>query len=171
MPSELPAAPGVQDDLRDEVPAQAELLRDLVRIESLLVVEQRQPLLGPAPGLPGDPRPLGFRPPFTPFTPCRRSRGAGLGRSRGAGLRLPGRRRQWDTEGATPLIMVFAAGEVLFGLLVEYQILLGQLVDPDGHHGQALGVLPLALGRHAVVVFPGSLGMKFRPARNALVHL
>src|SRR5579875_899853 len=166
MPSELPAAQGVQDDLRDEVPAQAELLRDLVRIESLLVVEQRQPLLGPAPGLPGHPRPLGFRP---PFTPCRRSRGAGrsrslsrsrsagLGRSRsrGAGLRLPGRRRQWDTEGATSLIMVFAAGEVLFGLLVEYQILLGRLVDPDGHHGQALGVLPLTLGRHAVVVFPG----------------
>ena len=48
---QLPAVPRGQDDLGHQVGAQAELLRDLVRPPSLLVVEQRQFLLrlGPRP--------------------------------------------------------------------------------------------------------------------------
>ena len=46
---EFPAVPGAQDDLGYQVGAQAELLRDLVRPPSLLVVEQREFLLGLGP--------------------------------------------------------------------------------------------------------------------------
>src|SRR5205814_9407775 len=46
---EFPAVPGGQDDLAHEVGAQAELLRDLFRAPSLLVVEQREFLLGLGP--------------------------------------------------------------------------------------------------------------------------
>ena len=46
---EFPAVPGAQDDLGDQVGAQAELVRDLVRPPSLLVVDQREFLLGLGP--------------------------------------------------------------------------------------------------------------------------
>src|SRR5512142_199985 len=46
---QLAAVPGGQDDLGHQVGAQAELLRDLIRPPPLLVVEQREFLLGLGP--------------------------------------------------------------------------------------------------------------------------
>jgi hypothetical protein len=48
--------------------------------------------------------------------------------------------------------------------------LLRRLVHPDGHHGQALEVLLLALGCHAVIVFLRPFGMQLAPARNTMGH-
>ena len=74
-------------------------------------------------------------------------------------------------EGAAPLVVVLALGQLGLGVLVQQQVLLGRLVDPDRDHGQALEVLRLALRLHAVVVFPSPLGMQFIPAADALGHV
>jgi hypothetical protein len=56
--------------------------------------------------------------------------------------------------------VILALSQVGPGVLVQQQVLLGRLVDPDGHHGQGLEVFRLALRLHAVVVFLSPLGMQ-----------
>jgi hypothetical protein len=73
-------------------------------------------------------------------------------------------------ERTPPLIAVSAAGQFLLGALVEDHQLVGRLVHAHGHHRQALRVFLLTLTGHAVVVFPGSFGMQFGPAGDALRH-
>ncbi|MGH3150929.1 MAG: hypothetical protein ACRDOB_09375, partial [Streptosporangiaceae bacterium] len=63
-----------------------------------------------------------------------------------------------------------AASQFVAGLLVQDQVLLGLLVDPDGDHSQGPEVFLLAFGGQAVVVFLSSVGMQFAPAGNALRH-
>ncbi len=75
------------------------------------------------------------------------------------GGRRAGGARLGLAEGAAPLVVILAPGQVRLGVLVQQQVLLGRLVDPHGHHGQALEVLGLAFGLHAVVVFLRPLGM------------
>jgi hypothetical protein len=41
--------------------------------------------------------------------------------------------------------MVFAAGQLGLGVLIQEQVLFRRLVDPHGDHGQALQVFLLAL--------------------------
>src|SRR5262249_3534815 len=150
----------------------------LVGPEPLLVVEQREPPLLITPWLPGRParRPGCLRGPAAGS--LRGNRGAGaaarcglrVARSRLRAARC-GLRGARGAKRATALVMVFAAGQFLFGVLVQDHVLFGRLVDPHGDHGQALGVLLLALTRHAVVVLLGPFGMQLRAASNALVHV
>src|SRR5262249_15233929 len=99
-----------------------------------------------------------------------RGRGAGRGRG-GSARRAAGRGgRRGGAERTAPLVVVLAAGQFVLGFLVEEHVLLGRLVHSDGHHGQALEVLLLALVCHAVVVFLSPFGMQFAPAGNALGH-
>src|SRR5579862_3027739 len=162
--SQLRAVPRGQDDLGDEVTAQTELLRYFLGPQALLVVEESQFLLLPAPrtahGL--------------------RRGGAAFGRPTALTIACPvacpygdgGRRggRHRGAERTAPLIVILSAGQVVPGVLVEDQVLLRGLVHPDGHHGQALEILLLAVGCHAVVVLFGPLGMQLTPARYALRH-
>src|SRR3984885_712480 len=150
--SELAFGAGVEDDLGDQVRGQAQLGGYLVWFEALLVIEEGQPLLRFGPWLAPWPGGLG-RGPGSPGRALRRGRG-----------------RAGAAEEAAPLIAVLAAGEVISGLLVEDHVLLGRLVHADRHHGQALGVLLLAFGRHAVVVLRRSFGMQLGAARYAVVH-
>src|SRR5262245_23938863 len=95
---QLAAVPRGQDDLGDQVGAQAELLRDLFRAPPLLVVEQREFLLrlGPRPGdvagcLAG---------PRRPGVANGRVRGRGAGPAVGRGGRRGG------AERTAPLIVI-----------------------------------------------------------------
>ncbi|MGH3200991.1 MAG: pentapeptide repeat-containing protein [Streptosporangiaceae bacterium] len=87
----------------------------------------------------------------------------------GAGLGRAGRRHR-GAERTAPLVGELAAGQLVLGLLVKEQVLLGRLVHADGDHGQTREVLALALRLHAVVVFLCPVGMQFAPARNAVGH-
>src|ERR1700747_2383386 len=106
------------------------------------------------------------------------SRGAGRSwggwarRAGPSGVTAPAGRvgRRGGAERTAPLVAVLAAGQLVLGVLVEEQVLLGRLVHPDGHHGQALEVFLLALGCYAVVVFLSPFGMQLAPAGNALGH-
>src|SRR5580693_10192380 len=160
--SELAASPGVEDDLGHQVPAEADLLGDLVGPQALLVVQQREPLLPLAPRLTADLRGGGGCGPL-PWRRWTRLRGGG-GRRRRDG------RSHGRAERPAPLVVVLAAGDLFTGVLVQDHVLLSRLVHPDGDHRQALRVLLLALGRHAVVVLLGALGMEFPAAGNALIH-
>src|SRR5580693_6023627 len=184
--SELSAVPGSEDDLGHDVGAQAELACALLGPLALLVVQQRQPLLGFGPrvaGGPGDRRArrsgtasFGLGPPGLGLG------GLGPGRARsGGGAGLPGAdlpgagpgragRRHRGAERTAPLVGELAAGQFVLGLLVKEQVLLGRLVHADGDHVQTLEVLLLALRLHAVVVLLYPVGMQFAPARNALGH-
>src|SRR5215470_14511172 len=161
--SALRLVPGGEDDLGRRVSADAELAGDLVRPESLLVVNEREPLL-----LPG-PRAAGRRGRTLRLGTARRPPGR-PGRLDGGGSGWGPRRGNRGAERAAPLITVLAAGQFVAGLLIEDHDLVGRLVHPHGHHGQAPRVFLLALTGHAVVVFPRSFGMQFSPARNALCH-
>src|SRR5262249_4809489 len=66
--------------------------------------------------------------------------------------------------------MVFTAGQLGLGVLVQEQVLFRRLVDPDGDHGQALEVFLLALRRHAIVVLLGPFRVQLCAARNACAH-
>jgi hypothetical protein len=66
--------------------------------------------------------------------------------------------------------MVFAAGQFLTGALIEDEVLFRRLIHADGDHGQAFGILVLALAGHAVVVLQRSLRVQLTPARDALRH-
>ena len=94
---------------------------------------------------------------------------AGAGGWLGPAVRVPVavRGRGGAAERAAALVVVLTLGQFRLGLIVQQQVLLGRLVHPDGHHGQALEVLRLALRRHAVVVFSGPFGMQFVPAGHA----
>src|SRR5579859_7936879 len=153
---------GRQNYLRHLVSAQAEFVGYLRRSAPLLVVEQCEPFLRPGPRAAGRrgrraPRAwpaIGLAGSPGAFRPAARPRDARGGRA----------------EVPAALIMVLARREVLAGAVVEDHEFLGRLVHPDGDHCQALGVLLLALARHAVVVLSRSLGMQFSPARYALRH-
>jgi hypothetical protein len=114
---QLPAVPRGQDDLGHQVGAQAELLRDLFRPPSLLVVEQRQFLLRLGPR----PRDVTRRRPrlYWPGPVSGPGRDCGPGRAVGRGGRHGG------AERAAPLIAILAAGQLVPGLLVKEQVLLG----------------------------------------------
>src|SRR6516164_8376389 len=163
--SGLRVAAGREDDLSRRVDADTELVRDLVRPESLLVVDAREPFLPRRPrAASGRRRRRGRRGPRLGGG-SRPSGGAGsTGGGRGLGVRGGG------AERAAPLVTVPTAREILGGALVQDHELIGGLVHPDGHHGQALGVFLLAFRSHAVVIFLCSLGMQFGPARDALRH-
>src|SRR6185312_5559667 len=107
---EFAAVPGGQDDLGHQVGAQAELVRDLFRPPSLLVVEQREFLLGlgprPARGRPGLRR-AGLR------RVGRRL--ARLGTARLGGYGGAGRGGHGGAERGPALVVVFAAGEFVPG--------------------------------------------------------
>jgi hypothetical protein len=66
--------------------------------------------------------------------------------------------------------MVFAASQFLAGALIEDEVLFRHLIHADGDHGQALGILVLALACHAVVELQRSLRVQLTPARDALRH-
>ena len=74
-------------------------------------------------------------------------------------------------EGAAPLVVVLALSQFGLGVLVQQQVLLGRLVDPDRDHGQALEVLRLALRLQAVVIFLRPFRVEFIPAGDALGHV
>src|SRR6516162_10077777 len=163
--SGLRVAAGREDDLSRRVDADTELVRDLVRPESLLVVDAREPFLPRRPWAASGRRRRRGRRGRRLGGGSRPSGGAGsTGGGRGLGVRDGG------AERAPPLVTVSAAREILGGALIQDHELIGGLVHPDGHHGQALGVFLLAFRSHAVVVFLCSLGMQFGPARDALRH-
>ena len=78
------------------------------------------------------------------------------------------RRGRGPAERSPPLVPVLAAGQFLAGLLIQDHELIGGLVHPYGHHGQALGVFLLAFAGHAVGVLLGSFRVQSRPARHAM---
>src|SRR6266516_2858377 len=158
--SALRPVPGGEDDLGRRIGADAELAGNLVRPESLLVVDEREPLLLPGPRAAGRwGRTLRLS-----------TAGRPPGRLGGGGSGWGPRHGNGGAERAAPLVTVLAAGQFVAGALIEDHDLVGRLVHPHGHHGQALRVFLLALTGHAVVVFPRSFGMQFSPACNALCH-